>query len=84
MLASVQIDAIAVCDGLGRVRVAGRCVLGLLALALALVVVLVVGWAEDGAAAGVDARGGKDGAGYFMWSVPSSGGGPVRIGDGAD
>ena len=60
-LAAGEVDAVAVGDGLGRVRVAGRGVRGLggvaFPLALALVVVLVVGGAEDGAAAGVDAGG---------------------------
>jgi hypothetical protein len=58
------VDAVAVEDGLCRVRAAGGGVLCLvLALALALVVVLVVRGAEDGAAAGVDACGCEDGAG---------------------
>jgi len=54
--AADEVDAVAVGDGLGRVRVAGRGVLGLaFAFALALVVVFVVGRAEDGTAARVDA-----------------------------
>jgi hypothetical protein len=59
-LAAGEVDAVAVWDGFGRVRIAGRGVLGLgvaFALALALVMVLVVGGAEDGAAAGVDTCG---------------------------
>jgi hypothetical protein len=63
------VDAVAVEDRLGWVRAAGGGVLGLLfslALALALVVVFVVGRAEDGAAAGVDTCGCKDGAGEFL------------------
>jgi hypothetical protein len=51
------VDALAVEDGFCGVRPAGGRVLGFcfFALALALVVVFVVGRAEDGAAAGVDA-----------------------------
>ncbi len=67
VLAASVIDAVAVEDGLGRVRSAGRGVFGLaFAFALALVMVFVVGGAEDGAAAGVDACGCKDGAGYSV------------------
>lgn len=66
------VDAVAVEDRLGWVRAAGRGVFGLfsvLPLALALVVVFVVGGAEDGTAAGVDARGCEDGAGCSSESV---------------
>lgn len=67
VLAADEVDAVAVGDGLGRVWVAGRGMLGLaFAFALALVVVFVVGRAEDGTAAGVDAGRCEDGAGWKM------------------
>ena len=67
VLAASVIDTVAVEDRLGRIGAAGRSVFGLaFGFALALVMVFVVRGAEDGAAAGVDACGGKDGAGYSV------------------
>ena len=60
------VDAVAVGDGFGGVRVTGGSVFCFaFVFALAFVVVLVVGGAEDGAAAGVDACCCEDSAGCW-------------------